>query len=106
MKTFVYAIALLLLACAAQAQSTNAPLRTGTYVIFRILDTNKVEVGTLTTTGGKERWRVMEYWYVTNTVAVMEYKNQQRMMLLEVDKGPLIGERREPKEAMMPPMPK
>lgn len=112
-KIVYAAVCLLLCAAGARAQSTNSTnvvntsLRTGVYVIFVILDTNKVEVGTLTTTGGKERWRVVEDWYITNTIAVLEYEHQQRIMLLKVEKGPFIKERREPKEAMMPPpMPK
>ena len=96
---------LLLSALCASAQ-TNTPLRTVTAVVWTIVGTNSVEIGTLTTTGGAERFRVMDDSWITNIVAVIPFEGDTHSVILKSEKGPHIGERRVRKEAVTPPMPK
>lgn len=103
MKTLLTILPLLFALCGTGlSQSTNT-LRTGTHVIWVIVSTNSVEIGTLTTTGGAERFRVFDESWITNTVAVLEFENTSHKVILKSERGPRIGERRERKEAIFQP---
>jgi len=75
--------------------------------VLIVVATNSVEVGTLTKIGGERFTIYMDQW-VTNEIAVFEWRGKMDSKVLASYRGPFIGERhvrKPPFFGQYPPMP-